>query len=223
MHDGKEKRVRRKANLVAKKRKKFGKRVFKLRLPRRAGAPQQQNPEPPPQPPPPPSAEPDLLVAGAGPSRSNKTPLPPVDPPPDTAGWRRLNLDVGWCLWNQAQGRPDAHCNMHPGCRMNRAFRRGCIRLTMAWLKSTKEAASKDEHDYFKEALPAEEDFDKRQSTRREVVALSEVEGPQRDLIGQVMEQEVDLRGGDRSEPRWFSCKAGVWTRALRYYQLSEG
>ena len=88
----------------------------------------------------------------------------------------------------------------------------------MAWLQASHASSCKDAHEEGKGELSAAEGHSARLEGRASFLSLAESAAahPQAAVIKEVIRMELDLRGGDTSEPAWLRCAPSATQRALR-------
>ena len=212
-------KAKRRERLANLKRKKLNKAKIGKMLNRRKRAA-----VPPPTPGPATTAPPPPSPSTGGPPQPPSVSAPPPPPPPPppgvnpptlTGNYQRIDIEgVGVFLFSASLMRLDAHCVDH-GCRMNRTLRRGPIGLSYAWLANG--CGGKGLHDEDKQILSAVASYDIRADARRAFCALADAAAghPQHAIIAEVVRMELELRGGDSSEPGWLQCAPTSMARAL--------
>ena len=133
---------------------------------------------------------------------------------------RSSSCTFGTLTWNEQFGRLDGHCGVegHEKCRLNRQLRKGCIGLVTAWLLATHEAPGNEKfhHAQLKEDISGKGSKKLRVGGRKIFKDLCSSPGENGLRFRAVIAQEIELRGGDDSEPAWLHCAAGPVTRALK-------
>ena len=77
-------------------------------------------------------AAPAAVVPVPPPPAAAERPRPSA--PKRTAGWDVFAVEGGWIRYNASKRQGDAHCGLHPGCKMDRGMWRGTVGLSAAWL-----------------------------------------------------------------------------------------
>ena len=148
-------------------------------------------------------AAPAAVVPVPPPPAAAERPRPSA--PKRTAGWDVFAVEGGWIRYNASKRQGDAHCGLHPGCKMDRGMWRGTVGLSTAWLAAaTDPNLSRVDHICLKEELSGPDGFDRRLAARMALVDSSmEAEAVHERCV---VEFDRQARSGDDFEPPEIAC-----------------